>query len=76
MGWCWWRLFCSDGERAENSTKQAELLGGYTAYGETIVPTVTILGTHRRTRYGRVVHIRGTRVRGRPEEAIPTHPES
>ena len=69
MGWCWWR-FCSDGERAENSTKQAELLGGYTAYGAAIGPTEAILGSYRRTRHGRAVHIRVTIVRGRPKEAM------
>ena len=44
-------LFCSDGERAENSTKQAELLGGYTAYRDAIVPSATILGAQFRTVY-------------------------
>ena len=67
-------LFCSDGERAENSTKQAELLGGYTAYGKATVPIVVILGSYRRTRHGRDVHIHGTIVRGRPEEDIRAYP--
>ena len=66
-------LFCSDGERAENSTKQAELLGGYTAYRDAIVPIVVTLGIHRRTRYVHVVHICGTIVRGRPEATMRTY---
>ena len=64
MIWRFWdtflALFCSDGERAENSTKQAELLGGYTAYGVAIEPIVVILGSYCRARHGRAVHIRGT----------------
>ena len=50
-------LFCSDGERAENSTKQAELLGGYTAYGDATGPIDGILGTHLCTKYEHAVHI-------------------
>ena len=68
-------LFCSDGERAENSIKQAELLGGYTAYSTAIGPIVAILGSYRRTRHGREVHIRGTSVRRSPKVAICAHPD-
>ena len=50
--WTFLALFCSDGERAENSTKQAELLGGYTAYGTTSGPTVVASGIYCRTRRG------------------------
>ena len=76
-GGVFFALFCSDGERAENSTKQAELLGGYTAYGEAIGPTgARTLSTHRRTRYAHVVHKLGIYVRGRPEEAIRAYPAS
>ena len=69
-GGVFFALFCSDGERAENSTKQAELLGGYTAYGETKVLITISLSRYRRTRYGRAVHICGILIRGRPKVTI------
>ena len=50
-------LFCSDGERAENSTKQAELLGGYTPYEEAVEPITGSLSNYRCTRYDHAVHI-------------------
>ena len=69
-------LFCSDGERAENSTKQAELLGGYTAYGTAVGPSDVILRIDFYARHDHEVHMRGTIVivRGRPENTIHTHP--
>ena len=73
-GGVFFALFCSDGERAENSTKQAELLGGYTAYGDAIVPKVVMLGIHRRTRYAHEVHTRVISIRRRPEVAICAYP--
>ena len=53
-------LFCSDGERAENSTKQAELLGGYTAYGTAVTPSDAILRIDFYARHDHEVHIHGT----------------
>ena len=67
-------LFCSDGERAENSTKQAELLGGYTAYGNANDPIVIILGRRCRASYTHKVHFCGIVIRVRPEVAMRTYP--
>ena len=72
MGWCWWLPFCSDGERAENSTKQAELLGVYTAYGEAAVAIDVTLGIDLCTRYVHAVHSRTTIISRRPEAAVGT----
>ena len=60
--------FCSDGERAENSTKQAELLGGYTTYRKAMVPNAVILPIDPCTRNIQEIHTRGAIVGGGPKE--------